>query len=99
LAKKCCSFFCSPYFFKTKRRSGKIYQKLLNENIEVLYDDRDNVSPGEKFADADLIGCPIRLVVSSKTLDDKKIEFKLRTDDEIKLVDIDNLSNFLKNYK
>ncbi|HPT08129.1 MAG TPA: His/Gly/Thr/Pro-type tRNA ligase C-terminal domain-containing protein [bacterium] len=84
---------------KQNEEAEKIYQKLLNENIEVLYDDRDNVSPGEKFADADLIGCPIRLVVSSKTLDDKKIEFKLRTDDEIKLVDIDNLSNFLKNYK
>jgi len=84
---------------KQNEEAEKIYQKLLSENIEVLYDDRDNVSPGEKFADSDLIGCPIRLVVSPKTLSEGKIEFKLRTDNEIKLVDIDNLSIFLKNYK
>jgi len=34
--------------------------------VEVLYDDREDVSAGEKFADADLIGCPIRLVISEK---------------------------------
>jgi prolyl-tRNA synthetase len=84
---------------KQNEEAEKLYQKLLSENIEVLYDDRDNVSPGEKFADSDLIGCPIRLVVSSKTLSEGKIEFKLRADNEIKLVDIDNLSIFLKNYK
>ncbi len=45
----------------------KIYEKLINEGIEVLYDDRD-VSAGVKLADSDLIGCPNRLVVSSKNI-------------------------------
>ena len=40
-----------------------LYQKLLELGVEVLYDDRHSGSPGAKFADADLIGCPIRLVI------------------------------------
>ena len=50
----------------------------------VLYDDRKDVSPGAKFADCDLIGCPIRLVISPKTGD--KIELKKRNSQEIILV-------------
>jgi len=59
-----------------KKFAEKIYQKLLQAGIEVLYDDRQNVSAGEKFANADLIGIPIRLVISPKTKN--KIEWKAR---------------------
>ncbi|HSX40223.1 MAG TPA: proline--tRNA ligase [Candidatus Saccharimonadales bacterium] len=58
-------------------QAEEIYKKLEDAGVEVLYDDRD-ASAGEKFADADLIGIPVRLVVSSKTGD--KIEFKKRTE-------------------
>ncbi len=72
------------------KATDKLYAELNEANIEAFYDDRD-VRPGEKFADADLIGIPIRLVVSEKTLAGEEVEFKKRTDSNIemvKLVDI-----------
>lgn len=69
-----------------KNTAEKVYQDLLDNNIEVLYDDRSDKTPGEKFADADLIGCPIRLVVSSKTLEKDSIELKHRNKKEFKLI-------------
>ncbi len=68
----------------------KIYSDLQKKGIEVLYDDR-KISAGEKFAEADLIGIPWRLVVSAKTGD--KIEVKRRGEKESKLVKI---SEFIK---
>jgi prolyl-tRNA synthetase len=65
-----------------------LYQQLTDSGIEVLWDDRD-VSPGGKFADADLIGIPLRLVVSSRTGD--KLEWKLRTSDSSELLSIDEV--------
>ena len=56
----------------------KVYDQLTNAKIEVLWDDRD-VSAGEKFADADLIGIPTRLVVSDK-LGEGQIEIKSRSE-------------------
>lgn len=76
--------------------ADEIYQILLNHQIEVLYDDRDT-SPGVKFADADLIGIPYRVVVSEKTLKEASVEVKKRSEDKTKLVKIkDVLSNFKK---
>ncbi|MCD4693950.1 prolyl-tRNA synthetase, partial [bacterium] len=74
----------------------KIYKNLEKSNIEVLYDDREDVSVGKKFADADLIGCPVRLVVSKKTLESKSVEFKKRSESEVKLVKIDKIEAILK---
>jgi len=59
----------------------KLYQQLVQGGIEVLYDDREE-SPGVKFADADLIGIPIRLTVSKRSLESGGIELKLRESDE-----------------
>ncbi len=56
----------------------KVYQELLEEHIDVLWDDRTDASAGVKFADCDLIGIPYRLVVSAKTGD--KVEVKKRTE-------------------
>lgn len=56
-----------------------LYTRLQSEGIEVLYDDR-NLRPGEKFGDADLIGLPIRLCLSKRTLAANQVEFKLRTE-------------------
>ncbi|PIR98471.1 MAG: prolyl-tRNA synthetase [Candidatus Colwellbacteria bacterium CG10_big_fil_rev_8_21_14_0_10_41_28] len=60
-----------------------LYQKLLDNNIEVLYDDRQ-IGAGEKFNDADLIGIPWRLVVSEKT--DGKVEIKNRSEKSAQLI-------------
>jgi len=69
----------------------KIYRQLIDRGIEILYDDRD-VSAGEKFADADLIGIPIRIIVSAKTLAQKSVEIKKRGKGSAKLVKISTLS-------
>jgi len=63
----------------------KIYQQLSKKGIEILYDDRD-VSIGEKFADADLVGIPTRIVVSEKTLQKNSVEVKKRGEDSVKLI-------------
>ncbi|MBI2035824.1 MAG: hypothetical protein HYT12_04070 [Candidatus Liptonbacteria bacterium] len=68
---------------KSKVKSQKLYQKLQKQNVEILYDDRD-ISPGQKFAESDLIGVPLRLVISEKTAG--KVEVKQRNSDKIKLV-------------
>src|SRR3989338_5839773 len=66
--------------------AGKIYDDLQKSGVEVLYDDREGKTAGEKFADADLIGCPVRIVVSKKTLEKDSVELKLRNEKEFKLI-------------
>lgn len=57
-----------------EKASEELYEKLLHSGVDVLYDDRTDKTAGEKFADADLIGCPIRLLVSEKTLQKNSID-------------------------
>jgi prolyl-tRNA synthetase len=71
----------------------KVYEKLKTAGIEVLHDDRD-VSAGEKFADADLLGMPVRLVLSGKTGD--KLEWKERKSDRTSDLSIDDVVNKLR---
>jgi len=74
----------------------KIYKDLVKNGIEVLFDDREVVSAGQKFSDADLIGCPIRLVVSEKTLEKDSVEYKERNKKEAKLIKISEITKFVK---
>ena len=78
-----------------RQTAEKVYSTLLQEDIEVLYDDRDE-SPGVKFNDADLIGIPIRLIVSERALDRKGIEFKLRKSEMIEIIPIDQIITRVK---
>jgi prolyl-tRNA synthetase len=61
--------------------ADRLYERLMAAGVEVLYDDRD-VSPGVKFADADLIGVPVRLVVGSKGLARGVVEWRSRLSGE-----------------
>lgn len=70
---------------RADEQADELYKTLQAKGIEVLYDDRD-VRPGEKFADADLIGIPHRVVVSQKTLEQGGVEYKHRTQDEAKII-------------
>ncbi|PIU98515.1 hypothetical protein COS61_01065 [Candidatus Wolfebacteria bacterium CG03_land_8_20_14_0_80_40_12] len=79
---------------KRQTTSDKIYNSLQKNNIEVLYDDRQDVSAGEKFADADLIGIPYRAVISEKT--GGKIELKKRNEKKTRLIGEKELLKFLK---
>ncbi len=86
---------------KTSKLAEKIYHDLKTQNIEVLLDNRESRA-GEKFADADLIAAPIRLIVSEKNLTQNKIEIKYRVNnyDTKKLpdsLDADNYINTIQN--
>lgn len=64
-----------------------LYRELTQKGIDVLIDDRD-ARPGEKFADADLMGMPIHVVISKKTLAENKIEIRGRKDNSVELVEL-----------
>ncbi len=66
-------------------RADQIYNDLLKSGKEVLYDDRESVTAGAKFADSDLIGIPVRYIVSAKTLEKDSVEVKNRGQKESKL--------------
>lgn len=68
-----------------REEADKLYDEMIKKGIEVLYDERDK-GAGEKFADADLIGLPIRILVSKKTLLQKSCELKKRTETGSKMV-------------
>lgn len=72
-----------------------LYAQLGAAGIEVLYDDR-NERPGVKFNDADLIGNPIRLSISRKTLDAGEVELKLRSDDNSINVPLDGIAGHVR---
>ncbi|MBI2621785.1 MAG: hypothetical protein HYW63_04055 [Candidatus Levybacteria bacterium] len=73
----------------TEPEAKSVYDTLKKAGIEVLWDDRENASAGEKLNDADLIGIPVRLVVSAKTAG--KVEWKERTGKEVKLLTIEEV--------
>ncbi len=80
---------------KVKKAAEKLYNDLLKQGIEALYDDRTDKTAGEKFADVDLIGIPYRIVVSEKTLRQDCVELKRRSEKKIELTRINRLLRFL----
>jgi prolyl-tRNA synthetase len=72
-----------------RAQAEKVYQALTEAGVEVLFDDRPEASAGEKFADADLIGVPWRVVVSKKT--GEQVEVKARTSNKAELKAVDQL--------
>jgi prolyl-tRNA synthetase len=68
----------------------KVASALEKSGLEVLYDDRDE-RPGEKFADADLIGCPARVIVGKRTLEDGAVDVRTRdgaTDERVSISEV-----------
>ncbi len=63
---------------ETREISDTLYQKLQSEGIEVIYDDRNKIQAGEMFADADLIGAPVRVIVSPRNTKDGVVEIVAR---------------------
>ncbi len=80
---------------KVKDVVDDFYKKLTTRGIEVLYDDRD-LRAGEKFADSDLMGIPVRVVMSEKTLAENVVEIKNRKTGEMQKV---NAGEFIKIFK
>lgn len=71
--------------------ADRVYQDLIDAGVEVLYDDRTGVMAGEKFADADLLGMPTRIVISKRSLENGGAEVKGRTQSEGEIVPLTNL--------
>ena len=80
-----------------KQKSDYLYHDLTSLGIEVLYDDRDE-SAGVKLKDADLIGVPLRLVLSKRTLENESVEWKIRTDEKADMVKFSNLKTEIENF-
>ncbi len=72
------------------KEADNLYKTLQDKGIEALYDDRD-ARPGEKFADADLLGMPHRIVVSERMHQKGKFEYQARTSTESQELDRDGL--------
>lgn len=77
------------------KAAQNLYRDLQKQSVEVLYDDRDK-SPGEKFAESDLMGIPVRIVVSERTLEKNSVEIKKRDKNEVKLCSIKSFLSSLK---
>ena len=75
---------------KVMNISKELYQILTKAGVEVLWDDRDERA-GVKFNDADLLGMPVRLVVSQRNLKEQAVEVKLRSEDSGRLVPIEEI--------
>jgi prolyl-tRNA synthetase len=80
---------------RVREVADRLYAELTNAGIEVLYDDRD-ARPGVKFADAELIGIPHRIVIGERGLDAGKLEYRGRRDAESTDIDLDNALTFLR---
>lgn len=76
------------------KNTKAVYEKLKEAGVDVLWDDR-GANAGQKFADADLIGIPVRLVVSKET--GEKVEYKQRTKDETKTMTLEEIVKKLQN--
>jgi prolyl-tRNA synthetase len=76
------------------KTADALYDDLRKRGVSVFYDDRD-LRAGQKFADADLMGIPYRIVVSEKTCQSGKHELKARTESDNKMLDIDGILEYL----
>ncbi|MCX6717449.1 MAG: His/Gly/Thr/Pro-type tRNA ligase C-terminal domain-containing protein [Candidatus Taylorbacteria bacterium] len=82
---------------KVKKTAESLYGKLAENGIEVLYDDRD-ARAGEKFNDSDLIGIPLRIVVSEKGIEKGEFEIKERKSGKIEIIKEKDLMEFVKKF-
>jgi len=78
-----------------REAADALYEELASLGHEVLFDDRD-VRPGVKFADAELIGIPHRLVISERGLEANELEYRHRRDDESRNLNREEALNLLK---
>lgn len=74
-----------------KKEATRIYELFSSKNIEVLFDDRADMSAGEKFADSDLIGIPYRVVVSERSMKEGGVEIKKRTEEKGRFISPEEL--------
>lgn len=77
--------------------SNKLYQELTRNGIDTIWDDR-KLNPGEKFADAELLGTPLRLIVSQRNLENGQVEWKERATGNSGTVSLEEAVSFAENW-
>ena len=92
----CC---IRPDDAETKRVADELYDSLKKAKVDVIYDDRDGIRAGQMFADADLLGVPIRVVVSPRNLKENKIEITTRDKSIKDSIDTDKALDYILNLK
>ncbi len=75
--------------------SENLYTDLQTKGLEVLFDDRKE-SPGVKFNDADLLGIPLRVTISPRTLDKNSVEIKWRWEKKAELIPLEGITERLQ---
>jgi prolyl-tRNA synthetase len=70
----------------------RLYEELTGAGLDVLYDDRQ-ASPGEKFVEAELLGCPLRVVAGRRSLESGELEVQVRRGTEKRTVPIDGAAD------
>lgn len=70
----------------TSTQADRLYKRLTEKGLEVLYDDRKDIMAGERFADSDLIGIPKRMIISEKTIENDSVEVKYRMSGKIEML-------------
>ena len=76
----------------------QLYERLRDALVDVLYDDRDDVSPGFKFKDADLLGMPLQLIVGEKNVSAGKVEVKDRLSGKREVLEIGKVASYVERY-
>jgi prolyl-tRNA synthetase len=89
-------YLCSLYMENSEVAAAaeNLYSELESKGLEVLYDDRRE-SPGVKFNDADLLGIPIRVTISPRTLEKNSAEIKKRPEKKSQLVPLEEIADRL----
>jgi prolyl-tRNA synthetase len=75
-----------------REAADRLYQDLTAAGLDTLYDDRD-ANPGEKFADAELVGCPVRVTVGRRALAEGQVEVQIRRGREVRAVPVDTAAH------
>ncbi|MBJ7457650.1 MAG: proline--tRNA ligase [Thermoleophilaceae bacterium] len=71
-----------------RKAADALYEELLGAGVEVIYDDRDG-GPGAKFADAELLGCPLRVTLGARSLESGELELQIRRGRENKTIPLE----------
>jgi prolyl-tRNA synthetase len=78
--------------------ADQLYGRLQDDLVNVLYDDRADVSPGFKFKDADLLGMPLQLIVGEKHVSAGNVEFKERRSGKRDVIEIGKVASYVERY-
>ena len=81
---------------EAKETADKLYQELLKDGVEVIYDDREGIRPGAMFSDADLLGVPIRVIVSPRNLKESCVEITTRDKSVKEMIPIKETASYIK---